>query len=166
MITIAIAMNYWLYFHKNIFVKRSHILSKYVYYLSLFIESSNQDLSLFLPQTMFLISSNIFNIDISVCWEWREGRLLTYEVIIRYLITNNTYYTLSRVNLNNQTSRMHLPLNKSVNEGQLLGFVKSFSFLFNFLNYASCFNLFHKNNALFGFKFVDSAVVLYTRDFC
>ena len=64
-----------------------------------------------------------------MCWEWREGRLLAYEVIIRYLITNNTYYTLSRVNLNNQNTRMCLPLNKSVNEGQLLGFVK-FLFLF------------------------------------
>ncbi|XP_066932018.1 uncharacterized protein [Clytia hemisphaerica] len=74
--------------------------------------------------------------NLTACWEWREGRLLAYEVVLRYLITNNTYFMLSRSNFsgggmgrNSVSSRDYL--NKSINEGQLItnGLHKQNSFL-------------------------------------
>eukprot|EP00795_Rhopilema_esculentum_P001652 gene1652-16119_t len=36
---------------------------------------------------------NNWDVDVTELWEWREGRLLAYELILKYLITNHIHYT-------------------------------------------------------------------------
>ena len=58
-------------------------------------------------------------------WEWREGRLLAYELILKFLITNHIYYVFPTFIL--PTSK-HTAASSSVDE-TLIGRYDSFMIL-------------------------------------
>ena len=42
---------------------------------------------------MFLgLNETLFEYSLSSSWEWREGRLFAYELILKYLIANHIHY--------------------------------------------------------------------------
>ena len=47
---------------------------------------------------------------INEVWEWREGRLLAYELILRFLITNHVYYTFTSQQLKTSEPRLQFSL--------------------------------------------------------
>lgn len=55
--------------------------------------------------------------DITLCWEWREGRLLAYELIMKFLITNYLYFSLTSTS-HHIHHKKNNSLNNSITEGQ------------------------------------------------
>ena len=46
-----------------------------------------------LDYASYLRSISLGDFDVTESWEWREGRLLAYELILKFLITNHIHYT-------------------------------------------------------------------------
>ena len=61
--------------------------------------------TLFVLDSLFRLFSG--DVDVTELWEWREGRLLAYELILKYLITNHIHYTFPAYTLTRAVVSRH-----------------------------------------------------------
>ena len=62
----------------------------------------------------FCIFHLLDDVDISEFWEWREGRMLAYELILKFVITNHIHYTFPAYTLTRSSSEMQASMDEAL----------------------------------------------------
>eukprot|EP00794_Sanderia_malayensis_P018804 gene18804-20698_t len=69
---------------------------------------------------------SIDEVSITELWEWREGRLLAYELILKFLITNHIHYTFPAHTITHATDQKISPSLEHANKHQKLSVSHNF----------------------------------------